>query len=121
MDQALLELRRKQEAEHPGLMLDFYDPPLDTQWKKSASPKGGAEDEVEAEETEPSDAVEEPQLQPTQVKQAINRIFYGPPGTGKSDRSPMRLRSIQCFAASRTGARFRMLVLRAMVQLSVID
>ncbi|MCX6936456.1 MAG: AAA family ATPase [Verrucomicrobia bacterium] len=86
VDQALLELRHKQEAEHPGLVLDFYDPPLDTKWKKPKAPKGDAEAEDDADDVEPNDVLEEPSPSPTEPDQATNRIFYGPPGTGKTHR-----------------------------------
>jgi len=84
VDQALLELRRKQEAKHPGLILDFYEPPLDTQWKKSAAPTDSAESDPESDETEPVNIVEESHALPTSARVSINRIYYGPPGTGKT-------------------------------------
>jgi 5-methylcytosine-specific restriction protein B len=85
VDQALLKLRRKHEAEHPGAILDFYDPPLYEVWaKKTETQKADVGDEVEFGETEASDAVEEPQLPPPSSLLATNRILYGPPGTGKT-------------------------------------
>jgi 5-methylcytosine-specific restriction protein B len=84
VDQALLELRRKQEAEYSGQILDFYEPPLDTKWKKPSAPKAETTEDSEADETVLADVVEEPQLPDTPVRPAINRIYHGPPGTGKT-------------------------------------
>jgi 5-methylcytosine-specific restriction protein B len=76
LDDALLALRRQQEAAHPGAVLDFYDPPLSQRWQP-------ADDAATAESAplvarEPTPAVAQAAAPP------VNLILYGPPGTGKT-------------------------------------
>jgi 5-methylcytosine-specific restriction enzyme B len=86
VDQALFGLRQKQEAEHPGLVLDFYEAPLDRYWKKLEASKPDAEAEDHADDAGETDVVKEPKLPIVRAHPAINRIYYGPPGTGKTYR-----------------------------------
>lgn len=87
LDEALLELRRRLEAENPGRPLDFYEAPLESVWREpSTEPEGedeGAhEPDVEtAEESEP--AVPAREVRSDALKPR-NLILYGPPGTGKT-------------------------------------
>lgn len=80
LDEALLALRRRLEQEHPGEILDFYDPPLSGRWNAetlagdlvgdqtiSSGPQGIAE---------ATNAVAQ--------QRPVNLILYGPPGTGKT-------------------------------------
>jgi 5-methylcytosine-specific restriction protein B len=82
-DHALFDLRRKLEKEHPGLLLDFYEPPLEARWKKSDTSQDDTGDDAEPGNSDEAHVVEEPKLLPTS-KHPINRIFFGPPGTGKT-------------------------------------
>jgi 5-methylcytosine-specific restriction protein B len=74
LDEALLKLRRQQEAEHPGVMLDFYNPPLKERWRPE-EPEDGPDDGADDDATLP------PAVNPDGP---INLILYGPPGTGKT-------------------------------------
>jgi 5-methylcytosine-specific restriction protein B len=49
VDQQLLALRQKQEALHPGEVLDFYDPPLVGTWKNEANDPTTPRDDAEVE------------------------------------------------------------------------
>ena len=75
LDDALLDLRKRLENEHPHQTLDFYNPPLNARWEREGD---GPEDDPSGDEienkTEPKSAPESP----------VNRILYGPPGTGKT-------------------------------------
>lgn len=84
VDQALFELRQKKEAEYPGHVLDFYDPPLEEVWKKPKASNSDTEDEGETDETESDEVAEDLPSSPIKSGLAINRIVYGPPGTGKT-------------------------------------
>lgn len=72
LDQALLALRRRLEAERPGQVLDFYDGDLAAQWLEPSI----------AETTDDYDPAPAPPE--TAVAGPINKILYGPPGTGKT-------------------------------------
>lgn len=83
LDEALLTLRQRVEGEHPGQLLDFYEPPLKQVWRQ--------QDEAEQPETGPH-PVDAPTIvaQPLSTYNAgpsvepVNLILYGPPGTGKT-------------------------------------
>jgi 5-methylcytosine-specific restriction protein B len=82
LDDALLALRRSQEAAHPGQVLDFYEPPLVARWQ----PEG---DDGSPLTTAPT--VREPEAPSIRAATSanpsappINLILYGPPGTGKT-------------------------------------
>jgi 5-methylcytosine-specific restriction protein B len=82
LDDALLALRRQQEAAHPGAVLDFYDPPLAPRWQP-------ADDDapVEAEPPvarEPAPLAMQPAASANAGAPPVNLILYGPPGTGKT-------------------------------------
>ncbi len=75
LDEELLKVRKREEAQRPGTPLSFYQPPLRAYWKPEK-------------EKEP-DAVEEPAapLLATAAAPAggaKNLILFGPPGTGKT-------------------------------------
>lgn len=74
LDEALLKLRRQQEAKHPGVMLDFYNPPLKERWRPD-EPEDGHDDGAD------DDAIVPPAVN---LDGPINLILYGPPGTGKT-------------------------------------
>jgi 5-methylcytosine-specific restriction protein B len=82
LDDALLSLRRAQEAAHPGQVLDFYESPLVARWQpegdESAPPLATAAvrepEPAVARNATPADAGAPP----------VNLILYGPPGTGKT-------------------------------------
>ncbi|GAB3775299.1 hypothetical protein GCM10028796_50960 [Ramlibacter monticola] len=83
LDDAILTLRRAQEAAHPGQNLDFYDPPLSDRWQP--------EDDDDTAPTDAAPSVREPAPPPARnVTPAdagappVNLILYGPPGTGKT-------------------------------------
>ncbi len=83
LDEALLTLRRRMESEHPGQLLDFYEPPLEAVWRPQDDP---APPEIEpptpiaptlAGQTEAANRV-------LPAASPVNLILYGPPGTGKT-------------------------------------
>lgn len=74
LDEALLKLRREQETEHPGVVLDFYSPPLKGRWRR---------DEVESASEDDLEDVS-PQQPLLNQRGPENLILYGPPGTGKT-------------------------------------
>jgi 5-methylcytosine-specific restriction protein B len=86
LDEALLGLRRKMEAEHQTDKLDFYAPPLRARWK----PDEDDDEKVAtaAAATPAYSGVREPapMLAVTVSRPARNVIFYGPPGTGKTEK-----------------------------------
>lgn len=86
LDDALLTLRRQQEAAQPDQPLDFYEGDLPQRWRRS---------EPEP-ETEPETRVQDPLAAPWVAEEPppstttprldgpVNKIVYGPPGTGKT-------------------------------------
>lgn len=75
IDQALLDLRKKFEAEYGTSDLDYYVEPLKSRWKN-------AEVQVAAGVEELKEGYKVSQAKTNQV--SLNRILYGPPGTGKT-------------------------------------
>lgn len=87
LDDALLTLRRRMEAEHPGEVLDFYEPPLSDLWHRKKpvelappEPQVPTPSEYRREPIGPSPVHDQSDDGPT------NLILYGPPGTGKTHR-----------------------------------
>lgn len=85
LDDALLTLRRRVETEHPGEVLDFYEPPLSDLWhrKKPVEPATLREPtlpEYRRAPIGPSPMHDQADGLPR------NLILYGPPGTGKTHR-----------------------------------
>ncbi|MFN8011318.1 MAG: AAA family ATPase [Holophagaceae bacterium] len=82
LDTALLELRKRMEAQYGTPDLDFYVPPLRGYWKA----------ENEGDDPESPEAIEETGVAETKIsyggtpQRYTNKIFYGPPGTGKTYR-----------------------------------
>lgn len=78
-DDALLTLRQTLEAQHPGLVLDFYETPLKSRWRAA---KGDDEATVSAVTAREPDS---PAMSTSpSVAAPTNLILYGPPGTGKT-------------------------------------
>ena len=82
LDDALLTLRREQEAANPGEVLDFYDPQLSKRWQPAEVDATAQPEALVAREPAP------PPLGPDPGDDAdaapVNLILYGPPGTGKT-------------------------------------
>jgi 5-methylcytosine-specific restriction protein B len=78
LDDALLTLRRRLEAEHPTLVVDFYESGFKKRWFKEEGRDGTAEAETDVEE---EDQQVDTQTTPPGPQ---NLILYGPPGTGKT-------------------------------------
>jgi 5-methylcytosine-specific restriction enzyme B len=77
LDEGMLLLRQRLEGENPGLVLDFYEKPLNERWTRDGTSTGSSgNDEIEAEDLDEGtdDASDGPR----------NLILYGPPGTGKT-------------------------------------
>lgn len=82
-DDALLKLRRQQEAEHPGAVLDFYEPPLSALWQPAADDESVAE-VAQHTAAEPSPSEFKGGAMADGTNPPVNLILYGPPGTGKT-------------------------------------
>jgi 5-methylcytosine-specific restriction protein B len=86
LDEALLNLRRRQESENPGKTLDFYEDPLRSQWKQPHQVSAASK---EAEPVPPAaSAIADSTLPATPAR---NLIFFGPPGTGKTYELQIRM------------------------------
>lgn len=80
-DDAMLSLRREQEAALGTDEIDFYLEPLRKRWKAENEPdEEGANGTDEAE----PNSVKEPAVPYSRRTSARNLILYGPPGTGKT-------------------------------------
>ncbi len=84
LDQALLTLREKLEAEQGTQDLDFYLEPLRTRWMEPNAAGGGVDEEADDEQT--PGRVEEETTAYVSKTGPRNLILYGPPGTGKTWR-----------------------------------
>jgi 5-methylcytosine-specific restriction protein B len=89
LDTALLEVRRRLEAEHPGVVLDFYESPLKELWRKDKEDLDDSDDDVVDGLAVVTDDEEGPRATragevPSDALKPKNVIFYGPPGTGKT-------------------------------------
>lgn len=87
LDEALLELRRRLEADYPGQPLDFYETPLESVWRDPSTDTEGEEEGAEGAAVEKPDDSEPPSLTKEVRSDALkprNLILYGPPGTGKT-------------------------------------
>lgn len=76
LDEALYQLRLREEAKYPGQTLDFYEPPLAA--LEVPPPEDGDDDDSADRVAEPGPTLLRPSDPPR------NLIFYGPPGTGKT-------------------------------------
>jgi 5-methylcytosine-specific restriction protein B len=85
LDDALLTLRRRMEAERPGEVLDFYEPPLSDLWhrKKAVEPAPAPPPVPTPPEYRP-EPIEPTPLHDRSERKPSNLILYGPPGTGKT-------------------------------------
>lgn len=88
LDEELLALRRREEAKHPGAVLDFYDDTLEPLWRKPKpedddDAEGSGEPMPEPSNSKPTQA-ECPKTQGIAQHAPVNLILYGPPGTGKT-------------------------------------
>jgi 5-methylcytosine-specific restriction protein B len=104
MDAALLDLRKRLEIQHPGVV-DYYVQPVGTLIKKpttkpAASPNGvsdeygvtGARPELPAYEPDPEYELEAATNAKPTLRQADNLILFGPPGTGKTFEMQARMK-----------------------------
>jgi 5-methylcytosine-specific restriction protein B len=83
LDDALLALRRRMEREHPGQLLDFYEPPLDSVWRSPEQPEP-LDPEPRPVDVLPPVAIQVAPNRDESSFAAVNLILYGPPGTGKT-------------------------------------
>lgn len=89
LDDALLTLRQREEAQRPGAVLDFYDDTLSPRWRR---PDADDEDTAVAPSliNTPSSRLPSaasgpvPAAVPDTARGPVNLILYGPPGTGKT-------------------------------------
>ncbi len=79
-DEALLAIRRKEEAAQPGQILDFYETPLAERWKSESEEKDEGSLGAAANVHEPVPLAEGERAD----RAPVNLIAYGPPGTGKT-------------------------------------
>ena len=80
LDDALLALRKREEARHPGQTLDFYEGEMPARWRN-------AEAEPPAQTPPPTTlkvAEALPSSGDSHSEGPVNKIVYGPPGTGKT-------------------------------------
>lgn len=87
LDEALLTLRRRMEAEYPGEVLDFYEPPLSDLWHRKRA--GEPTPPTPPAPTPPgyrSDPIGPSLVRDQSGDMPMNLILYGPPGTGKTHR-----------------------------------
>lgn len=79
IDEAMLALRQRLEAEHGTRDLDFYLPPLVHTWRPDEDP------EPSPPPAPPAGVVREPKpAWGVAVAPPLNQILFGPPGTGKT-------------------------------------
>ena len=85
LDDALLKLRKEGEAKYPGKALDFYEPPLEAQWRP-AKPSDETVAPIVAQEPSPEEpsSLNAAHAPIPQMAEPTNLIVYGPPGTGKT-------------------------------------
>jgi len=95
LDAALLDLRKRLEVQHPGEVVDYYEPPVGTLIKQAPAPtptvaatptQGTGTGTLGVSEPEADYGVEKDAGEgatPT-LRKADNLILYGPPGTGKT-------------------------------------
>jgi len=89
LDDALLTLRQREEAQRPGAVLDFYDETLAPKWRKA---EANQEEPADASPLASTPSIRAPVLArepspasaPDASRAPINLILYGPPGTGKT-------------------------------------
>jgi 5-methylcytosine-specific restriction enzyme B len=89
LDEALLKLRQREEAQRPGGIVDFYDDTLSPRWRKPDVPHPVAEEPAAGAKTvSPGRAATKSVVTGPAADDAacspINLILYGPPGTGKT-------------------------------------
>ena len=88
LDEALLKLRQREEAQRPGTVLDFYDETLSPHWRKSEPPNHVAEEPAPVAPSLPTGS-DAPSTGVTAAAAhshpgPVNLILYGPSGTGKT-------------------------------------
>ncbi|MCE9658079.1 MAG: AAA family ATPase [Burkholderiales bacterium] len=89
LDDALLTLRQREEAQRPGAVLDFYDDTLGPRWRKPDVGQGESAEtptlNVPLSASKPAYVAEPASPAPTDAAGTpVNLILYGPPGTGKT-------------------------------------
>jgi 5-methylcytosine-specific restriction protein B len=88
LDTALLDLRGRLEADHPGAVIDFYEPPVEHLWRKEEEISDDSDEEVVDDKVTEPDAEEGDRTRlidvPSDALKPKNVILYGPPGTGKT-------------------------------------
>ncbi|MBI3348287.1 MAG: hypothetical protein HY020_13920, partial [Burkholderiales bacterium] len=83
LDEALLKLRRDEEARYPGKVLDFYEGDLKSRWRK-ADQDGAAAPSPAAGTHKVSEFLPQESKASPSIAGPMNKILYGPPGTGKT-------------------------------------
>ena len=89
LDDALLTLRQREEAQRPGAVLDFYDDTLGPRWRKPDVDLGESAEiptlHVPLFASKPAHVAEPaPPALTDAARTPVNLILYGPPGTGKT-------------------------------------
>lgn len=82
LDEALLALRQREEALHPGQVLDFYEPALEARWRGAGATDADDSGPVSVSVANPARPRADDTAPPGPT--AVNLIVYGPPGTGKT-------------------------------------
>jgi 5-methylcytosine-specific restriction enzyme B len=84
LDDAMLDLRKREEAKAPGQQIDFYEGPLPERWRKSEPEPERIAADVPPATLRAAEPLPQPRAGAAATASPINKIVYGPPGTGKT-------------------------------------